>query len=402
MGKSLKAALYRLRHGWYWAVALLLLPSCTWPTGYRENRVRGAMPRDAAVFCDIPKLQPRECATPEQEATGLRLEEAAVALNDGRTAGWALDYSEDARNRCPLRAPEVVVFEGGFPEGLPVCLNCTGVVGTPEVPNVTEVCRQQCYDFQGVTTGSGRIVPTVPPSAATVTFCNANAVPSTNFPRDRCYDGVCSPAGAPLSSFIDPRRTAEPAKWSDLIGTTAEGTDRNDVRRATTTTLEYDAGAVSDVTQWIEKGDGFVEFSTDRTDQARVIGFDNIPATCPAPCTDREPNFRGNLDAGLLLNFDGLIYIIENGSLVMGPDMNGSFGPYAANERFRIYVRDNANRTAQVSYLRLPAGGCTPGTRCGAVPIDPRTTVVAFPLRVDVSLREIDARLTNVLLVRVK
>ena len=398
MRDGLKAALRASRVGWYWALALLVLPNCTLDRSglvTPQNLPKGPFPRDAAIFCDIPKIMGRHCASAEDQLSGIRLDEAALALNEGRTSNIGLDFSPTALTNCS-GGPEAVEFEGQFPEGFPICLNCGSVIGTMDIPDVQTACRRQCYDFQGTLSSDGGVTPDVPPSAATQAFCDANARPSTNFPLDGCFMGVCSEAGALLADFVDPRRMPEPVIWGDFLGTASGGPAGNDLSR-TSSGAAFDAGAVS--TQRITQGDAYVEFSTDRADQARVIGLSQISG-CAEPCTDTDPTFAA-ITFGLVLNFDGRFYVIENGAILMGPDINGSFGTYAPNERFRVTVRSNSDGTALVTYSRL-VGACTAGMPCNQTVFFTSAATASYPLRVDASIREEGALLTDVRLVRIK
>jgi hypothetical protein len=385
--------------GWYWVLALLVLPNCSFNPGGlgpASNLYKGPLPHDSAIFCEIPKLLGRHCASATEQAEGIRLEEAAIALNTGQTSNIGLDFSPSALANCD-GGPEAVLFEGQFPEGFPVCLNCGGAIGTMSTPDVTTACQKQCYDFFGSTDTEGGFTPDNPPDPSIKTFCDNNARVATNFPLDTCFMGVCTEAGALPASFVDPRRTPEPVIWGDFIGTAAGGPENADLTR-TAAGAAFDAGAVS--TQWITRGDAYVEFSTDRTDQARVLGLTQIPGACPAPCADVDPSFNA-INFGVVLNLDGRFYVTENGAILMGPDINGSFGTYAANQRFRVSVRSNSNGTAVVTYARVN-GACTPGMPCNTIEFFTSTGTAGYPLRVDASIREQGAVLSDVRLVRIK
>ena len=400
MRDFLKSTWRRSRVGWYWVLALLVLPNCTFNPGGlgpAHNLPKGPTPHDSAIFCDIPKAAGRHCASDEEQATGIRLDEAALALNTGRTSSVGLDFSPDALSRCGGE-PEAVLFEGQFPEGFPVCLNCGSVIGTMSFPDVDTACKAQCYDFYGTVSSDGGIIPDNPPDPSIKTFCDTNARASTNFPQTGCFMGVCTEAGTLRADFVDPRRTPEPVVWGDFLGTAAAGAASSDLVRTTAATGNFDAGAVS--TQWITRGDGYVEFSTDRTDQARVLGLTQIPGACPAPCTDTDPDFSA-INFGIVLNLDGRFYVVENGAILMGPDINGSFGTYAAAERFRVSVRANSDGTAVVTYSRV-IGSCLPGMPCNTTVFFTSTATASYPLRVDASLRELGALLVDVRLVRIK
>ena len=88
-----------------------------------------------------------------------------------------------------------------------------------------------------------------------------------------------------------------------------------------------------------------------------------------------------------------------------GNDFNGSYGTYNAGDRFRVRVTDNNDllpHTATITYTRLTAP-CTPGTVCTEVQIGSQNAQSpSYPLRVDASLRDEGATLTNVTFVRIQ
>lgn len=400
MKKFLKTSAHYLRAGWYWALALLILPNCSFEAGgfgSSNNLWRGSVPRDAAIFCDIEKpLVGRRCSTATDRAMGIRLADAAVALNEGRTAAIGLDDSADALARCSGQ-PEAVLFEGAFPEGLSVCLNCSEVIPA-WYADANAVCQARCYDMFGATGSDGTIIPENPPAPSVVSFCAARAKISTNFPATACFGGACTDDGTLRPDFIDPRRTSEVVTWTNHIGT-APGGSPNDLVRTAATTGNFDAGAVS--TQWFTKGDGYVEFSVPASDKAQRLGLTAIPAACPAPCADTDPS-GSSLGYSIAVGLDGRVYLFESGAQVPGPDINGSFGTYSVGERFRVMLRDTGTGTATVSYGRV-VGSCTPGVPCNVSVFHTSTSTAAtYPLRVDTSLREQGATLSNVRVVRIQ
>ena len=401
MRNFVKTAWRRSLPGLYWALILLVLPNCGFnvhaPSGSGFNLNKGPTPRDSAIFCDIEAVLGRHCATADERLIGIRLDEAAVALNVGKTSNIGLDYSPEALTRCG-GLPEAVTFEGQFPEGFPVCLNCGSVIGSTSYPDANAACRAQCYDFFGTRSADGTLLPDVPPDPVVRNFCDARARASTNFPIDSCFTGVCSEAGTLNIDFLDPRRTAEAVTWTDFIGTAAGGAAGNDLSRTTVATGGFTAGAAS--TQWITRGDAFVEFSTDRTDQAHVLGFSRVAPGCVFPCPDTDPSMN-DISFGIALALDGRYYVFENGVAVMGPDTNGSFGSYSASERFRVSVRANGDGTSVVTYSRLGAP-CLPGMPCNQVVFHTSAAAGGYPLRVSASLREQGALLADVRIVRIK
>ncbi len=377
--------------GWLWAaVALLALPNCTFNVmglgPLPRNLDPGPAPHTSTIFCDIVKNEGRHCATASEKATGVRLAAAAVALNTGQTSTIGLDESPAALARCGGE-PEAVLFQGAFPEGYSVCLNC-GTQIPAVYPDANAVCVKQCED---VFTGSA---PVVPPPADTVTFCGLNAHASTNFPIGSCFADACTPGGMLRPDFADPRRVPEPVSWVDLIGVTPAG---NNLTRTAATTTNFDAGAAS--IQWMSRGDAYVEFSASESDRSHVIGFSEVG--CPFPCADGDPSLL-DIRFAVSLNLDGRFYILESGALITGPDVNGSFGTYTPGERFRVSAKDNSDGTAAITYSRI-TGSCLPGTPCAETVFYTHMGGPAqYPFRVDTSFREVGATLADVRVVRIQ
>ena len=380
--------------GWICLLAFLALPNCSFdPSGVApaDNLYEGPLPHSSAIFCDIEQVLTRHCATAEDLATGVRLAAAAVALNTGQSSSVVIDESPEARGRCSGE-PEAVKFHGAFPEGLPVCLNCAVIGGGATYPTATDACIVKCED---VFSPAG---PEVPPDPLVVEYCEARARASANLAAaapEMCFAGACTEAGMLLPDFADPRRQPEPVAWTDLVGVSAAG---NALTRTAATTTMFDAGAASE--QWMTRGDAYVEFSADETNLSHVTGLAEIPAACPAPCPDTDPSLA-DIDFAVSLNFDGQFYVIEGGALVMGPGPNGSFGTYAAGERFRVSLRDNSDGTATVTYSRL-TGICTPGSPCPETVFYTHTGLAQYPLRVDASFREVGATTADVDVVRIR
>jgi hypothetical protein len=107
------------------------------------------------------------------------------------------------------------------------------------------------------------------------------------------------------------------------------------------------------------------------------------------------------------LSTDGHIFISENGNLVTAPDGTIAFAAYAGGDRIRVTVTDNldvAPHTATIAYFKIPAG--YEGARCPDQPCPEsplrQVNLVPYPFRVDASLREQGATLTDVRIVRIK
>ena len=363
---------------WFWAGALLVLPNCILDsTGdpLSSNLQKGPGPHTSVIFCDIELPEARRCALPDDPgdiAGSIRLNEAAMALVAGDTSDRALDDSPDALERCGNGQPELIFFHGPFPEGSPICLNCGVIPGSH--PNSTAVCVALCQDlFHG---GASN----VPPSQASLTWCASNARLSTNYPADGCIDGACSMGALDLP--FDPRRSPEHVIWQDFTGAHDGGGTSTLTREALTSGM-WDAGAASK--QTIEGGDGYVEFTATETTLARMGGLSS-----GAP-PDTDVNFA-NIGWGIDLFSNGEISIFESGELI------STFGPYTAGEKFRVKVKDKFNGFAEISYARI-IGPCDDGSPCNEAVFYTSETTAAYPIRVDASLFDEGATLTEVRLV---
>ena len=404
-----------MREFLFWAFVLTALPGCqavfpidapppddtTPDPGF--NLVRGPLPREGAVFCDV--ILARRCATSLDIEQGIALTDAALALNTGRSSSIGLDYSAAAMANCAATTggPEAIQFLGKFPEGEPVCLNCGEVFGAGKAnADAAAVCQAFCHDqVLNAPNEDGVAFPVKPPTADTITSCSATASVSTNMTLDACIGNACEASGTPVPFFLDPRRTPEPVVWFDpaATGAAAGGADGNDLTRTTATPGAFDAGAVSE--QWITRGDAFVEFSA-AAGGSVLVGFAEVPSGCtdPAACPDADAT-DVSIKFGILLRYDGEFFIYESGVQRNGAGLDGSFGPSAAGDRFRVYVRDKNDGTASVRYAKL-VGPCTPGAICNETVFYTSTVVATYPLRVDSSLFHQGATATDVRLMRIK
>src|SRR5437899_2991869 len=209
---------------WLWIVVLLVLPNCSFHPAFvggpGDNLDTGPEPRSSAIFCDIEMVLGRHCASATEKAMGIRLAEAALALNTGQSSNIALDDSPTALASCSGE-PQAIVFRDAFPDGTLTCLNCGSVIGTTSYPDVNAACVARCEDFFGVPNEDGSLTPDNPPDPSVATFCAAHAHASTNFPLDSCFEDACTSGGTPNAGFADPRRVPEPVVWQDLIGVAA-------------------------------------------------------------------------------------------------------------------------------------------------------------------------------------
>ena len=429
----LNANLRRLNTGIFWMSLLFVLPACGLDSqgapigsdggsegggsegggsegggseggGVETNLQKGTAPFDDLVFCEIQRptdsddLQYLACAVVQEDIdNGIRLTDAAIALVEGRSSDYALDYSVAALTACG-GWPRKIYFQGSFPRGFPVCLNCAGAIGTQSQPTVTAACQKQCLDFFGTIDADGNVIPDTSPDQALIDFCNANSKPATNTADDKCFLGACN-NGAVSSAWVDPRDFAAHVIWIDLTsGVTAGGATGLDLTRMAATALTWDEGAVSK--QWITHGDAFLEFSATAAGSV-IVGLSQVPSGCsdPAACPDTVAT-DASIKFGILLRYDGAFFVSEAGVQPDGEGVDGSFGPSTAGDRFRVYVTDNGNGTASVRYAKL-VGACMPLTKCNEVTFYPSTGVATYPLRVDSSLFHEGATITDARIVRI-
>jgi hypothetical protein len=383
--------------GWCWALVLLILPNCTndydgFVTQPGDNLFRGSLPHSAAIMCDIEK--DRHCATDQDLLDGTPLASAAEALVAGKTgSNIGLDYSPDALAKCPDKRPIAVVFRGDFPRGYPVCLNCADTLGAGFYANANEVCAAQCEDFIGVINSDGILIPNNPPLPSDKAACEdlAHVHASTNFPLHECYLGVCSMGGIfdPLS--VDPRIAPELVTWTGVSPALTAGPG----------TLSriggpsgWDAGAystqlITGSPQLITGGDGYVEFVAVETDKTRMCGLSSGATDSDASFTDIGYGIDLFNNAG-----QGQIIIFESGNPVV------TLTNYDPNTKFRVKVTDKFNGTAEISYVKI-TDPCVDGSPCNETPLYTSLTPGAYPFRVDASLFDQGATLTDVRLVRI-
>jgi hypothetical protein len=81
-----------------------------------------------------------------------------------------------------------------------------------------------------------------------------------------------------------------------------------------------------------------------------------------------------------------------------GKGVNGSFAPYAPGDRFRITVTDQNDGTFIAAYSKLVLP-CTPGSSCNVTTLLTDIVHGTYPIRIDTSLRDLGATLTDVTLV---
>ncbi len=383
----------RLRAGWFWPLALLALPNCALSVGGLGPPPvfdGGPEPRTSAVMCDIPKVPApgsSDCASVSEAVSGMSMSRAAIALVQGENNPLALDFSKAATDACG-GLPRKIEFQGTFPDGYAVCLNCGTQMPVPYADG-NAVCVAQCIDL--VNHGGQP-----EPEEGAQSFCESHAHVSTNFDKKTCYTNACSSGGTALPNFPDPRRNQEPVKWVDFAthGTTPTN---NTLTRTASTTGNFDAGAAS--AQLISTGDAWVEFAANETTKGHAVGLSNVPILVNGPPPDDDPTLA-DMQFAIVLDSDEQVYIFEGGTKVAGPIGD----KYKVGERFRVRVTDNHDfpHTATITYTRLTAS-CTPGTICAEVQIGSQVAPSpSYFLRVDASLKEEGATLTNVTLARIQ
>ena len=408
MGDFLKSTDRRLLAALFWPLALLALSSglllvlsgCALQAGGIQVGPPpvfdgGPEPQTSAVMCDIPKVQQpgsTGCADSTEAGFGMSMSRAAVALVQGESSSLALDLSPAATKACG-GLPQKTEFQGPFPDGYAVCLNCGTQIPVPYADG-NAVCVAQCIDLANQSD--------VPVPGGAESFCQLNAHVSTNFDKTTCFDNACSSGGTLLANFVDPRRAQEPVKWTDLIGVCSStgpgactaGNPQNTLIRTTPTAVPpaFDAGAASE--QLITTGDGWVEFEANENTLGHVLGLSSVPVSPNPPANGKDIGFA------MILRGNGTVDIFEGGTKVAT-----AVAMYNAGDRFRVRVTDNNDdnpHTAKITYTKLTAP-CTPGTICAEVQIASQIgSSPSYPFRVDASLRDVGATLVNVTVVRIK
>src|SRR4029077_14043530 len=120
---------------------------------------------------------------------------------------------------------------------------------------------------------------------------------------------------------------------------------------------------------------------------SRGLGFRGSPDSDTGP--DDDPTMN-DIDFAISLSSDGHVFIRESGTVVPGPNSDLSFTTYNLGDHFRITLTDKLNGTAEVKYFYCA------GAVCEATPLRTASSTATYPLRVDASLREEGARLTDV------
>jgi hypothetical protein len=131
-----------------------------------------------------------------------------------------------------------------------------------------------------------------------------------------------------------PGGVTEAITWANVVGATASG---NGLTK-TATAGWGNSGAVS--TRALASGDGFVEFTAEEANTARVCGFSDA---------DSAQTYQ-DIKYGINAHLSGNIYIYESG-VQRSQNGNTSFGTYAAGDTFRVAVEGGVVKYYQNSTL---------------------------------------------------
>ena len=163
---------------------------------------------------------------------------------------------------------------------------------------------------------------------------------------------------APDEPSVESSDHAVAVTWTNLVGVAASG---NDLTKTGAT--GWNAGASSVETL---AGDGFVEFTTAENNTNKMAGLGN---------GDPSPHYA-DIEFAIQLKANGTVGVYESGAL------RGSFGAYAAGDRFRVEVV-----AGEVFYQK------------NGVTFHSSTIPASFPLLVDTSLYTPGATVNDVELV---
>lgn len=165
------------------------------------------------------------------------------------------------------------------------------------------------------------------------------------------------------TSFYDTGSTVTDVRiggvtWSNDVGVSISGSSLSKTGAG-----GWTSGAVS--ANAIEGGDGAMEFTATETNTMRVAGLSS---------GDSSQSWN-DIDFGIEVRDDATIEVVEAGA------SRGTFGAYAAGDRFRVEVRDGV-----VGYYRNGSSFYT------------STVTPAYPLRIDTALNSAGATLTDLTL----
>jgi hypothetical protein len=398
------ARLRWLRVNWLLPLALLMLPACGLPTSGGcidcgcdncadeggPNLDPGPEPLDNAVFCDIETPGGRTCASDALIADPdvVRLSQGAEALVVSLGSSIALDYSADALARCGGK-PEAVEFYNNFPDGTPICVNCSAVATTST--DATKLCIAQCEDFSS---------EGAPVDSNLEADCTKRSHLSINAATPKfCFEGACADAGEFLNTWGN-RRDPEAVTWQGL--TSNMTANDNTLTKNATGTDTFDAGAASNET--ITTGDGYVEFTASGL-TTRMIGLS-------AGDVDLDSGYT-TIDYGLDLFKDGCVYVFEKGVQKPGPlklgdagnpcTVDGAWLTYQDGDKFRVSVTDTKDGSGfgVIGYVQVTPS-CTTSLDCPSFYDSASLAAYSSHLRVDTSFHDDNAKIENIVLVRIR
>jgi hypothetical protein len=249
--------------------------------------------------------------------------------------------------------------------------------------DVAAACFERCLDLNGGSLGNN------PPDV--LDFCSAHARPAVN--ATRVFAGACAD-GQPLPDFADPRRRPAPVVWTNLNGVATGGAEGNTLVRTAPETPDADgfnAGASS--VAIIRRGDAYVEFTAAELGKAKLLGVSSGEA-------DGDPT-KDDVDFGMRLTVLGNILISEGGALVEKAPGDPVWGTYVAGSRVRVRIKERADGDAEITYEQV-LGPCDPDTYCQSMPLRSPSGPAAYPFRIDTSLKEVGAALTDVRVVHIQ
>jgi hypothetical protein len=366
----------------------LLVSNCSFEGRYSNVQYGDGVPDDA-VFCEVEKRDVAPgCATAVEVSMGRYRTQGALDLVLGQRSPLVLDGGQEQLEACGGQ-PLVTTYESAAPDGEAICLDGDTAFLAPTQPSVAAVCFNRCLDIH-------RVDPDDIPDDMRE-FCGQHARPAVNMPLVAgsafTFAGACSD-GKLRADFADPRKRPTPVAWTNLSGVEVVPPG-NTLRRTAPDSPEaegFNAGATA--TQIVTHGDAYVEFTATELGQAKLLGFSQGRLDGDAT--------KDDVDFGIRLGAAGAVLLSEYGNLVYrvpptpeDPDGDVVFGAYVAGSRFRIRLTEQPSGGALVTYEQI-LGACNPDTTCPAMPLRSPSGPVAYPFRIDTSLKEMGAALTDV------
>jgi hypothetical protein len=371
------------------SLAVVLVSGCEFTRRERYVWDRGPGPKDDVIFCEIEDLEtPRRCGNAWDGRFGRDLRNGALDLLTDQASRVGLDaINPRTVETCTVTGdempPEAIVFLGPTPYGGAECVDGERYDDPGMVAyGCYERCLEKFSDDDPV------------PTQDVLDHCGAHARPAVN--ASSAVGQACE-KGALKKDFIDPRRFTTPVRWTNLRGVDTEGLGSNTLRRIEPTTTPadpvtegFDTGATSE--QVIRWGNAYVEFQTNELGTAKLLGV--------SQGADNRDWTKLDVDFGLRLTVLGRVLISRNGALVEKAPGDPVWANYQPGDRFRISLKQVDTATARVVFEQVMAP-CDSWTFCMAVPIADAGTI-AYPVRVDTSLKEQDGTLSDVRIVYIQ